>query len=87
MKLSQGKVEALRRRVSLFYGFEDQHIHSLLEYGRLRDLRDGELIISEGTLATRLYLDCRRCDCQSKDDLPMSIFTLPVGSTGGRWGS
>lgn len=88
MKLSQGKIEALRRRVSLFYGFEDQHIQALLEYGRLRDLRDGELIISEGTLATKVYiliaggaLVSRRVESSNEH-----IATLPVGSTVGEMG-
>ncbi len=88
MNLSKDKVEALRRRVSLFSGFELEHIRALLNFGRRRELRDGELIISEGTLSTKVFIliagganVSRRIDSSEEH-----IATLPVGATVGEMG-
>ena len=88
MKLPKAKLDALRRRVSLLSEFQDEDIATILQYARRRDLRDGELIISEGTLATKVYVlisgaatVSRRVDGNEKE-----IATLHVGSTIGEMG-
>jgi CRP-like cAMP-binding protein len=88
LNLSKDKVEALRRRVSLFYGFEDEHITSLLNFARRRELRDGELIISEGTLSTKVFILISGGANVSRriDSTEEHIATLPVGATVGEMG-
>ena len=88
MKLSKDKVEALRRRVGLFHGFEDEHISILLNFARRRDLRDGELIISEGTLSTKVFIIISGGASVSRriDSTDEYIATLPVGATVGEMG-
>lgn len=88
MNLSKDKVEALRRRVGLFHGFDDEHIEVLLKFARRRDLRDGELIISEGTLSTKVFIIISGGASVSRriDATDEYIATLPVGATVGEMG-
>ena len=56
MILSKTQLDSLRRRVTLLAGFSDEQIQLVIKNARRRELRDGELIISEGTLSTKVYI-------------------------------
>ena len=88
MNLSSKKLDALRRRVSLLAGFRDEDISTILQHARRRDLRDQELIISEGTLSTKVFIlisgaakVSRRVDATEEE-----IAVLNVGATFGEMG-
>ncbi len=46
----------LRESVPLFYGLTDEEVSSLLDASQRRILPDGRLVVSEGTLSTKLFI-------------------------------
>ena len=88
MNLPKQKIAALRKRVSLLAGFPDDHINTILQFARRRNLRDGELIISEGTLSTKVYIIISGAAKVSRrvESSEEEIATLNVGATLGEMG-
>ena len=56
ISLSAQSLKVLRDRVPLFEGFDDSELTLIMGQSRRRSLEDGELMIAEGTLATKLYI-------------------------------
>ena len=88
MNLSKQNIDALRKRVSLLAGFPDDDIATILQFARRRNLRDGELIISEGTLSTKVFIIISGSATVSRriESTEEVIATLNVGATLGEMG-
>jgi CRP-like cAMP-binding protein len=55
-KFSNDALKLLRNKILLFDGIEDRELSHLLNLAKKRSLADGELLINEGALATRMYI-------------------------------
>ena len=88
MILSKTQLDSLRRRVTLLAGFSDEQILLVIKNARRRELRDGELIISEGTLSTKVYILISGGASVTRrvEDEHEEIAQLPVGATIGEMG-
>jgi CRP-like cAMP-binding protein len=88
VSLSAQSLKVLRDRVPLFEGFEDGELTLIMSQSRRRELSDGEVIIAEGTLATKLYIvvsghaTVSRCLAGHEE----TIATLKPGATVGEVG-
>ena len=49
-------MKVLRERVPLFAQFEDSELSTIMHRSRRRVLKDGDVLIAEGTLATKLFV-------------------------------
>ena len=56
VSLSAQSMKVLRERVPLFAQFEDAELATIMHRSRRRVLKDGDVLIAEGTLATKLFV-------------------------------
>ncbi|MEE2756245.1 MAG: cyclic nucleotide-binding domain-containing protein [Myxococcota bacterium] len=56
VSLSAQSMRVLRERVPLFADFDDSELTTLMHRSRRRELSGGDVLIAEGTLATKLFI-------------------------------
>ena len=88
VSLSAQSLTVLRDRVPLFNGFDDRELSWVMTQARRRVLTDGEQVIAEGTLATKLFIvvSGRVAVYRVINGRPEAIAELKPGSTVGEVG-